>query len=148
MIFGAHCSTAGGVRTALERGATIGCEVVQIFVKNNMQWLGKPPGPDEAAAFAAERARAGFKAVFGHAGYLINLGGPPSPNRARSLQSLLQEISFAAALGLPFLVLHPGAHLGAGEERGLELIVAGLDEALAATRESGVRLALENTAGQ
>ena len=92
--------------------------------------------------------RAGFKAVFGHAGYLINLGGPPSPDRARSLQSLIQEISFAGALGLPFLVLHPGAHLGAGEERGLELIVAGLDEALAKTKKSGVRLALENTAGQ
>jgi deoxyribonuclease-4 len=61
---------------------------------------------------------------------------------------LIQEISFAGALGLPFLVLHPGAHLGAGEERGLELIVAGLDEALSKTNKSGVRLALENTAGQ
>jgi deoxyribonuclease-4 len=148
MIFGAHCSTAGGVRTALSRAERIGAECVQIFVKNNMQWLGKPPGPEEAAGFAADRARGGFKAVFGHAGYLINLGGPPSPNRDRSLQSLIQEISFAGALGLPFLVLHPGAHLGAGEERGLELIVAGLDEALSKTNKSGVRLALENTAGQ
>jgi len=133
---------------ALSRAERIGAECVQIFVKNNMQWLGKPPGADDAAGFAADRARAGFKAVFGHAGYLINLGGPPSPNRAKSLQSLIQEISFAGALGLPFLVLHPGAHLGAGEERGLELIVAGLDEALAKTKKSRVRLALENTAGQ
>ena len=137
MIFGAHCSTAGGVRMALSRAERIAAECVQIFVKNNMQWLGKPPGPEEAAGFAADRARAGFKAVFGHAGYLINLGGPPSPNRAKSLQSLIQEISFAGALGLPFLVLHPGAHLGAGEERGLELIVAGLDEALAKTKKLG-----------
>jgi len=148
MIFGAHCSTAGGVRRALARAETIGAECVQIFVKNNMQWLGNPPRPDETAGFAADRERAGFKAVFGHTGYLINLGRPPSPNRDKSLQSLAQEISFAGALGLPFLVLHPGAHLGAGEERGLERIVAGLDEALATTRESGVRLALENTAGQ
>jgi deoxyribonuclease-4 len=113
-----------------------------------MQWTGNPPSPDEAAGFAADRERDGFRAVFGHAGYLINLAGPPSPNRSRSLESLIQEISFAAALGLPFLVLHPGAHLGAGEKRGLELIVAGLDEALAETKNSGVRLALENTAGQ
>jgi deoxyribonuclease-4 len=148
MIFGAHCSTAGGIRAALARAERIAAECVQIFVKNNMQWLGKPPGPEVAAGFAADRKRAGFKAVFGHAGYLINLGGPPSPNRAQSLQSLIQEISFAGALGLPFLVLHPGAHLGAGEERGLELIVAGLDEVLAKTKKSGVRLALENTAGQ
>jgi deoxyribonuclease-4 len=148
MIFGAHCSTAGGVRMALSRAQTIRAGCVQIFVKNNMQWKGKPPSPEEAAGFAADRARAGFRAVFGHAGYLINLAGPPSPNRARSLQSLIQEISFAAALGLPFLVLHPGAHLGAGDKRGLELIVAGLDEVLTATKSSGVRLALENTAGQ
>ncbi len=148
MIFGAHCSTAGGFRKALERGASIGCEVVQIFVKNNMQWMGRPPAPENVAGFAALRQSGGFVAVFGHAGYLINLGGPPSPNRAKSLQSLIQEISFAGALGLPFLVLHPGAHLGAGEERGLERIVAGLDEVLAATKTSCVRLALENTAGQ
>ena len=148
MIFGAHCSAAGGVHTALQRAEEIGGGCVQIFVKNNMQWLGKAPGPEEAAAFAAARERGGFKVVFGHAGYLINLGGPPSPNRAKSLQSLIQEISFAGALGLPFLVLHPGAHLGAGEERGLERIVAGLDEVFAATKTSGVRLALENTAGQ
>jgi deoxyribonuclease-4 len=148
MIFGAHCSTAGGFRKALERGASIGCEVVQIFVKNNMQWMGRPPAPENVAGFAALRQSGGFVAVFGHAGYLINLGGPPSPNRAKSLQSLIQEISFAGALGLPVLVLHPGAHLGAGEERGLERIVAGLDEVLAATKTSCVRLALENTAGQ
>jgi deoxyribonuclease-4 len=148
MIFGAHVSTSGGFRKAMERGASIGCGVVQIFVKNNMQWLGKPPAPEEAGAFAAERARAGFKAVFGHTGYLINLGGAPSPNRTKSLQSLILEITFADALGLPFLVLHPGAHLGDGEERGLERIVAGLDEVFAATEKSRVRIALENTAGQ
>ena len=113
-----------------------------------MQWFGKAPGAEEAGAFAAERARGGMKAVFGHAGYLINLGGPPGPKREKSLESLIQEISFAEALGLPFLVLHPGAHLGAGEARGLERIAAGLDEVLAATRKSGVRVALENTAGQ
>ncbi len=133
---------------ALSRAERISAGCVQIFVKNNMQWMGKPPGPDEVAGFAADRERAGFKAVFGHTGYLINLGGPPSPNRDKSLESLAQEICFAGALGLPFLVLHPGAHLGAGEKRGLELIVAGLDEVLATTKESGVRLALENTAGQ
>ena len=45
-------------------------------------------------------------------------------------------------------VLHPGAHLGAGESAGLNQIVKGLDEVLAATRKSRVRIALENTAGQ
>jgi deoxyribonuclease-4 len=79
---------------------------------------------------------------------LINLGAPASDNRVRSLKSLIQEIEFATALGLPFLVLHPGAHLAHGEEAALKQIVAGLDEVFAATRKSSVRIALENTAGQ
>jgi len=69
----------------------------------------------------------------------------PQPD---TLQSLIQEITFAEALGLPFLVLHPGAHLGAGETAGLRQIVAGLDEVIRATKDCKVRIALENTAGQ
>ena len=102
-----------------------GRDCAQIFVKNNMQWFGRPPTPEEVERFAAEWKRLRLASVFGHTGYLINLGAPPSANRDKSLQSLIQEITFAEALGLPFLVLHPGAHLGAGEEAGLSLIVAG-----------------------
>jgi deoxyribonuclease-4 len=148
MKFGAHMSVSGGVYKALERGASVGCEVVQIFVKNNMQWFGKPHAPDDIAQFKQEKSKFRFAAVFGHTGYLINLGAGQSDNRAKSLQSLIQEITFAGALGLPFLVLHPGAHLGAGETAGLRQIVAGLDEVLRATKGAKVRIALENTAGQ
>ena len=148
MKFGAHCSTAGGFCKALERAERIKGESVQIFVKNNMQWFGKPPQPDEVQRFSDFWKRGGFSAVFAHAGYLINLGAAPSPNRTKSIQSLIQEITFAGALGLPFVVLHPGAHLGAGEAEGLRQIVAGLDEVARATRDSAARIALENTAGQ
>jgi deoxyribonuclease IV len=148
MIFGAHCSTAGGAYTALKRAETIKAECVQIFVKNNMQWFGRAPAPEEIERFKAEWKRLRLGAVFGHAGYMINLGAPASANRTKSLQALTQEITFADALGLPFLVLHPGAHLGAGEEAGLKLVVAGLDEVARATKDSLVRVALENTAGQ
>src|SRR5580693_5281356 len=119
MIFGAHCSTSGGVEAALKRAETIKAGCAQIFVKNNMQWFGRPPAPRDVERFAAEWKRLRLAVVFGHTGYLINLGAPPSANRDKSLQSLIQEITFAGALGLPFLVLHPGAHLGAGEEAGL-----------------------------
>ena len=148
MKFGAHMSVSGGVWKALERGASIDCEIVQIFVKNNMQWFGKPHPPDHIVQFIETGLRRPFAAVFGHTGYLINLGAASSENRSKSLQSLIQEITFAEALGLPFLVLHPGAHLGAGESAGLKQIVAGLDEALRATKDAKVRIALENTAGQ
>jgi deoxyribonuclease-4 len=146
--FGAHMSTTGGVWKALERGASIGCEVVQLFVKNNMQWFGRPFLPSDVAAYANQFAACHFSCVFGHTGYLINLGAPPSPNRDNSIKSLIQEIELAADLGLPFLVLHPGAHLGAGEAAGLKQIIAGLDQVFRATRATPVRIALENTAGQ
>ena len=148
MLFGSHCSTAGGFWTALQRGHSIGCDVVQVFVKNNMQWLGKPFSREDLASYARELAASEFACVFGHTGYLINLGAQASENRDRSIQSLIQEIQLAGDLELPFLVLHPGAHLGAGEAAGIKQIVAGLDEVFVGTKRSRVRIALENTAGQ
>ena len=148
MKFGAHMSTGGGVWKALERGRGIACEVVQFFVKNNMQWFGRPFAPADLSHYANEFNNCGFACVFGHSGYLINLGAPCSDNRDKSLKSLIQEIQMAADLGLPFLVMHPGAHLEKGEAAGIKQIVSGLDEVFRATKGSPVRIALENTAGQ
>lgn len=148
MKFGAHMSTGGGVWKALQRGIAIRCDIVQIFVKNNMQWFGKPHSLDDLALYANELASQKLTSVFGHAGYLINLGAPASENRDKSVKSLIQEIHFATELGLPFLVFHPGAHLGTGEAAGIKQIVAGLNEVFQATKSSPVRIALENTAGQ
>jgi deoxyribonuclease-4 len=148
MKFGAHMPTSGGVWRGLERGRGLQCEIVQLFVKNNMQWFGRPYTPEELAKYANEFSASAFSCVFGHAGYLINLGAAPSPNRDNSLKSLLQEIQLATDLGLPFLVMHPGAHLGAGEAQAIKQIVAGLNEVFRATKTSPVRIALENTAGQ
>jgi deoxyribonuclease-4 len=148
MKLGAHMPTGGGVWTALERGVETGCEIVQIFVKNNMQWFGKPFTPQDLARYANELAAQHFHCVFGHTGYLINLAAPPCENRDKSIKSLLQEIRLATDLGLPFLVMHPGSHLGKGEETGLAQVIDGLNEVFRATRWSPVRIALENTAGQ
>jgi len=113
-----------------------------------MQWFGKPYADEHVRQYRAEKALRNLSAIFGHAGYLINLGAAPSDNRTKSIQSLIQEIELAAALDLPFLVLHPGAHLGAGEQAGLARIVEGLNEVISATPKARVRIALENTAGQ
>lgn len=129
-------------------GRRIGCRVVQFFSKNNLQWLSQPPTADIVASFAAERAAGRFHAVFAHAGYLINLGAPGGPNRTKSIDSLIHELQLAATLELPFVVLHPGSHIGKGETRGLRAIISGLNEAIAATAGSTVRIALENTAAQ
>ena len=148
MLLGAHCSTAGGLTTALDRARRIGADSCQLFVKNNMQWFGSTLDDAEVAAFRAARAASGLACVFAHAGYLINLASPHSVQWEKSIRSLIQELERAAALELPFLVLHPGAHLGSGELPGLHRVVKALDEALAATRTLKIRVALENTAGQ
>src|SRR4051812_23144344 len=119
MRFGAHTSTSGGIHKALERALLIGGEICQIFVKSNMQWFGKPYPAEAVSLFRAERAKSNLHRVFGHTGYLINLAAAPSPNRDNSIKSLIQEIELATTIDLPFLVLHPGAHLGAGEPAGL-----------------------------
>ncbi|HOW68850.1 MAG TPA: deoxyribonuclease IV [Verrucomicrobiota bacterium] len=148
MIFGAHCSTAGGVHMALKRAEAIGASLCQIFVKNNMQWSARLYSNEDLDLYRSELSRHDFQVVFGHTGYLINLAAPASVNREKSLESLMLEIELAGQLGLPFLVLHPGAHLGKGDSAGLDEVVSGLNQVLRATRESSVRIALENTAGQ
>lgn len=148
MIFGAHMPTSGGPHKGLERGIAIGCDIVQLFVKNNMQWFSRPHETQELALYANQLASGKLHAVFGHAGYLINLAAPESPNRLNSIKSLTQEIQLATALGLPFLVMHPGAHLGAGDKEGIDRVIDGLNEVFIITKTSPVRIAIENTAGQ
>ena len=141
-------SIGGGVWKALQRGASIGCEVVQIFVKNNMQWFGKPFPAEDLASYKAEVAKKEVAKIFGHTSYLINLGAPAGLIRENSMKSLLQEVELATSLDLPFLVMHPGAHVGQGEKVALRQISSALDVIFRASKKSKVRIALENTAGQ
>ena len=136
-------SIAGGVGRALERGASIGCDAIQIFLKNNMQWAAKPLTAGEVDRFKARTIP-----VFAHSCYLINLATPDRRVRAKSVAAIVEETERATRLGVPFIVMHPGAHLGAGEVTGLRAVAGGLDEAFRAARGSPVRIALETTAGQ
>ena len=139
-------SIGGGPAKALERGRSIGCSVIQIFVKNNMQWFAKPFAETELAAYLDFADRP--KLVFGHTSYLINPGAKNPEFREKSIRALSEELSRADQLGLPFLVLHPGAHMGDGEETGLSRIVSTLDEVFAALPGGKCQIALEITAGQ
>jgi len=144
MKLGAHMSIAGGVDRALERATSIGCTAVQIFLKNNMQWAGKPFTPDEVTRFRQSNTLA----VIAHSGYLVNLGATNPVFLRRSIAAMVDEIERADVLGVPCIVMHPGAHMGAGETAGLERIAASLDAVFAATPRSKARIALETTAGQ
>lgn len=143
---GAHVSISGGHDQALDRAAKAGCEVVQVFTKNNMQWSAPPLDESVLARYHEKRQAHGFQAVFAHAGYLINLATADPATLRKSRDALVDELDRSARLGLPFLVLHPGAHLGRGEEAGLQAILDSLHAVFARTGSS-TRVALEVTAG-
>ena len=172
-LFGAHLSVAGGLHKAVERAVTLNCQTLQIFTANPNSWpvTPRPAGPAgvqsgnvlsknantrEAPPLSAEQIRqfreavgqSGLRFVTAHDSYLINLASPDDAHFARSVNALAMEMERAEALGLSYLVTHPGSHVGSGEEAGLSRIVAGLDEVHARCAGYNVRLLLETTAGQ
>jgi deoxyribonuclease IV len=148
LLLGAHMSIGGGVHTAIERGCSIACTAIQIFVKNNMQWFARPLTGDEVRAFLNHQQRGKLLSIFAHANYLINLAATNPQFLVNSMRSLSEELVRADQLELPFLVMHPGAHLGAGEEAGLEKIVGSINCVFRVIPKVKTRIALETTAGQ
>lgn len=147
-LLGAHVSIAGGLHMAIARACSINCTAMQIFVKNNIQWFARPLTGEEISAFLDHRDRESLKSIFAHANYLINLAATNPQFRSNSIRALSEELTRSHQLDLPFLVLHPGAHLGAGEESGLEKVIAAIDRVFRTTRKIRTKIALETTAGQ
>ena len=148
LLLGAHMSIGGGVHRAIERSCSISCNAMQIFVKNNMQWFAKPLDRAEIKAFIEHTQRCELDSVFAHANYLINLSATNPQFHANSLRALAEELTRADQLELPFLVMHPGAHLGAGEQAGLDKIVGSVDAVHTVLPKVKTKIALETTAGQ
>jgi deoxyribonuclease-4 len=148
LLLGAHMSIQGGLYRAVERGAGYGCTALQLFTRNNVQWHPKPLTDAEAARFRAAHAASGIGPVVAHANYLINLASPDPAISDLSYEGLLTELRNAAALGIPWVVLHPGNHLGSGEEAGVRRVAELVRRALDATPSLPAGLLLETTAGQ
>lgn len=148
MNLGAHMSIAGGLPLALERGKSIGCNAVQLFVKNRNQWRSHPLQRGEAAAF--REAAGGFRREFilAHSIYLINLASPEPAILEKSRGGFLEEMRRAEKLGIPYIVLHPGSHKGAGETSGIRTVVESLDYLFERTEGERLCILLETTAGQ
>lgn len=146
--FGAHLSIAGGVVNALLKADELGMDTVQIFTKNANQWAGKPFGPDEPAEFRKALRRTRLKFATSHDSYLINLATADAALWKKSLDAFVDELDRAEALGLTYLVTHPGAHVGIGEEAGLANVARAIDEVHACRPDDRVKILLELTAGQ
>lgn len=144
---GAHMSIAGGLYRAVERARKVDATALQIFVTSARQWAMRRLEAGEGARFRDAVAEAGLgRALMAHASYLINLASPRPALRERSIRALRRELDRCALLGVPYLVLHPGSHDGAGTEAGLRRVARSVDRALEG--REGVTLLLENTAGQ
>jgi deoxyribonuclease-4 len=148
LLLGSHQSIAGGVEKAPARGLEVGCDTIQIFVKSPNRWAAKPLAEESVAAFRAACAETGIWPIFGHAPYLLNLATPDDVLWQKSIDALADDLARCEMLGLPGLVLHPGSHVGSGEEAGLARISAALDEAHARLPGYQVQIWLEITAGQ
>ena len=146
-MFGSHLSIAGGMHKALLAAERLGHGTVQVFTKNQKTWANKPLADDAVAAWAAERDRLGFRHVVSHDSYLINLASADDVLWRKGIDLFVEELSRCATLGIPYLVTHPGAHLGNGEAAGLRRVADALD--IVHDRvPAGVVTCLESTAGQ
>jgi deoxyribonuclease-4 len=148
LILGAHESIAGGMFKAFDRAQSVGCESVQIFVKSNRSWAVKPLTDEDVERFRARAEESGIQPVVGHASYLLNLGTPDEELWLKSRDMLIIELKRCEELGVSSLVLHPGAHVGAGEEVGLRRVAQALGQVHAATPGFSAQILLETTAGQ
>ncbi|NLF02589.1 MAG: deoxyribonuclease IV [Anaerolineales bacterium] len=148
MRLGAHASIAGGLHHALERAHAVGCETVQLFVKSNRQWAVQPLGDEEIALFHQRQVETGLHPLVGHTSYLLNVASPDPGQWTRSRDMLTIELERCDRLGVGYLVLHPGAHMGAGEGDGLARVVQTLDEIHEAAPGAAAQILLETTSGQ
>ena len=145
---GAHMSIGGGIWKALERGKELGCDTVQIFTKNARSWRAKPLSQEEVALFRRTQQSTGIEPVVAHDTYLINLASPKDDLYEKSIEALQTELERAQALGIPYMVMHPGAHMGSGEEEGLYRISRALNLIHQRAPDLKVMVLLETTAGQ
>ena len=161
---GAHVSASGGVDNAPLNAMKIGAKAFALFVKNQRQWTAKPLENQTIEAFKKNLEESGIapKHVLPHDSYLINLGHPEPEKLEKSRIAFIDEVERCAQLGLVKLNFHPGSHLvklskkdpdyalklAEAEGHCLDVVAASLNRVIEATKDTGVQLVIENTAGQ
>ncbi len=148
MKFGAHESIAGGVYNAITRGQTATCDMIQMFNKSNNQWQAKKLASEDVERFFTTIEDTGIGVACSHASYLINIASPDEALNNKSRGSLKEEMERCNLLKIPNLVFHPGAHVGSGEEAGMDRIVSNINVMFEELSDNSVTLCLEATAGQ
>ena len=138
---------AGGMDQAALRARRLRADTLQLFVKSPSQWRFAALTDEEVARFRDEARRARLEPLVGHASYLVNLASPDPALYEKSRRCVLEEWDRAERLGLDYLVLHPGAHMGSGEAAGLEQIARALRRLREERPARTAMILLETTAG-
>jgi len=134
---------------AVLQGNELGCEAIQVFTRNQRQWTPRPLDPVHVEEYRRGAKEAGFdRDAVSHASYLINLCATSPETLEKSRIAFEDEIRRCAELGIPYLVFHPGSHVGQGEDVGLDGVAESMALALKATKGLKTKILLENTAGQ
>ena len=144
-LLGAHLSTKGGLHTVFERASAINASAVALFAKNSNQWKGKVLTDEDCAVFRAQRS---VQPLLTHASYLINLATTNAEFHRKSIAAMIDELDRAERLGIHAVVLHPGAHMGAGSDAAIDQIARSLDAVHVALPHHQVVTLLETSAGQ
>jgi len=147
-LIGAHLSIAKGLHRALYKARAYGCTALQIFTKNASTWKERTLDQDDIDRFHQARKETNVIDIVSHTSYLINLATPEKKKFVLSYNALVNELMRSSMLDIPFIVLHPGAHMGKGVEKGIEKIAAGINDVFAQTPGIKTRLLFETTAGQ
>jgi deoxyribonuclease-4 len=161
---GAHVSAKGGVDNAPLNAMAIGAKAFAVFTKNQRQWIAKPLETKTIDTFKKNLEDSGIlaKHVLPHDSYLINLGNPEVEKLEKSRDAFIDELERCRILGLDKLNFHPGSHLVKIAKRDpdyetkllqaelhcLDVISQSMNIAIDATKDSTVKLVIENTAGQ
>ncbi|TFG03223.1 MAG: deoxyribonuclease IV [Promethearchaeota archaeon] len=154
MRLGAHMSTSGGKHLALERGDQLGCETIQLFIRNVRSWASKPLEKKEINEFIEkkEKYEASIWPIITHNSYLINLATSDEEKLKKSYNAMLDEIQKAEKLKIDHIVIHPGTYnykdKNENEETGLNRIAEQLNDLITETKQCRVKILLETVAGQ
>ena len=147
---GFHVSIAGGISNSINNAKKLGCTAFQIFTRNPRGWAVNPIPRSEVFSFKNRLAASGIErtSVVVHMPYLPNLSGPQGEFYQRSVKTLKEEMQRCEVLGISYLVIHLGSHMGKGSKSGIDQLINALDTACAHRQyPNGVVVLLENNAG-
>ena len=155
MRLGAHMSIAGGKHMAFKRGKELGCETIQVFIRNVRSWSAKPLVQGDIDDFLKkkEELREEIWPVISHNSYLINLASIDNEKLEKSYSAMLDELVKATQLGIEYENMHPGVipisdKKEISRDEAILQIASQLNKLMDETMGSKVKVLLETTAGQ